>query len=92
MTVMNIVICQQIKESKECYILQLTGLGVDFMKQFKTYAQNLCFAPIFFAPINSNWASYICALLSNYFIFSQIWVRSTLNAMRPTFMKSTLSL
>jgi hypothetical protein len=32
---------------------------------------------------------YICALRPNIFVFSQIWVRFTLKALRPTFMKST---
>jgi hypothetical protein len=50
---------------------------------------NLRSAPILFAQIYYNLASCICALRSTYCIFYQIWVRSTLYVVRPTFMKST---
>jgi hypothetical protein len=55
---------------------------VDFIKQFTPYAWNLRSAPILSAQIYSNLASCICALGSSYCIFSQLWVRSTLYAVR----------
>jgi hypothetical protein len=64
---------------------------VDFIKQFTPYIWNLPSAPILFAQIYLNLAACICALCSTYFIFSQIWVRSTLYPARPTFMKSGLN-
>jgi hypothetical protein len=66
--------------------------GVDFVKQFTPYAWNLRSALIIFAQIYCDLTSCICALRSTDSFFSQIWVRSTLYALRPirpTFMKST---
>jgi hypothetical protein len=58
----------------------------DFIKKFTHFAWNLRSAPIFFY---SNLALCICVLGSTNRIFSQTWVRSTLYAVRPNFMKST---
>jgi hypothetical protein len=58
--------------------LYLHTLGVDFINQFTPYAWNLRTAPILFAQIFSNLAPCICALCSNYWIFSKLWVHSTI--------------
>jgi hypothetical protein len=61
---------------------------VDFIKQLRPYPWNLRSTPILFAQIYSNLASCIVALRSTYCIFTQIWVRSMLYPVHPTFMKS----
>jgi hypothetical protein len=48
------------------------------------YAKSLRSVPIF-----SNLASCICAFCPTYCIYSQIWMRFTLYAVRPTYVKST---
>ncbi len=45
-----------------------------------------------FAVCAHHFFPCIWALLPTYCIFSQIWLRFTLYAVRPTFMKSTLNL
>jgi hypothetical protein len=62
---------------------------VDFIKQFTPYALGLRSAPIFLSKFTLIWhhAFEPCAQL---FAFPpRFWVRFTLYALRPTFMKST---
>jgi hypothetical protein len=59
---------------------------VDFIKKNLRHMLEICaLRPSFF----SNLATSICALCSSYCIFFLIWMRSTLYAERPTFVKYT---
>jgi hypothetical protein len=61
-------------------ILPFIWTGVDFINQFTPYAWNLRSAPIF----SPNLASYFFSLRPTFCIFSQIWMRFALYALRLT--------
>jgi hypothetical protein len=69
-------------------IKKWTSPGVDFIKQFTPYALNLCYASFLnkFTPIWHHAFAPCAQLLAFY---PRFWVRSTLYALRPTFLKST---
>ncbi len=66
--------------------------GVDFIKQFTTYAWNLWSAPILFEKFALIWNHAFAPWAQLFALSPRFWVRSMLYPMRPTFMKPTSGL
>jgi hypothetical protein len=75
--------------SARLMVKQVWTPGVNYRKKFTHYAWLVCFTPIFFCKFTLLCATCVCALHLTYCISTQFWVHSMLNAVGPTFMKST---
>jgi hypothetical protein len=63
--------------------------GLDFIKEFTPTLEICALHPSFLYKFTLIW-HYVFAPCAQFFAFSpRFWLRSTLYALRPTFMKST---